>query len=84
MTLELRLAASGGYAPPLPNFQTGIASFLALSARLSWMPVPGNTMTPIGSTSSIAWFRLNGAALACPDFYVLGCSKEIYASQKLL
>ena len=40
-------------APPLPNFQTGMPSFLALSARLSWMPVPGKTMTPIGSTSSI-------------------------------
>ena len=29
------------------------------------MPVPGKTMTPIGSTSSIASLRLNGAALAC-------------------
>jgi hypothetical protein len=40
-------------------------SFLALSARLSWMPVPGQTMTPIGRASSIASFRLKGAALAC-------------------
>ena len=29
------------------------------------MPVPGKCMTPIGSTSSIASLRLNGAALAC-------------------
>ena len=29
------------------------------------MPVPGKTMTPIGSTSSIWSLRLNGAALAC-------------------
>jgi hypothetical protein len=30
-----RLAAHGAHAPPLPNFQTGMPSFLALSARLS-------------------------------------------------
>jgi hypothetical protein len=28
------------------------------------MPVPGATCTPIGNTSSMASFRLNGAALA--------------------
>ena len=43
----------GAYAPPFPNFQTGMPSFLALSAKLSWMPVPGKTMTPIGRMSSI-------------------------------
>jgi hypothetical protein len=30
-----------------------------LSARLSCMPMPGRTMTPICSTSSMASFRLN-------------------------
>jgi hypothetical protein len=49
---------------PLPNFQTGMPSLRALSARVSWMPVPGATSTPIGNTSSMASFRLNGAALA--------------------
>ena len=34
-------------------------SILALSARLSSMPVPGKSMTPIGSTSSMASLRLN-------------------------
>ena len=29
------------------------------------MPVPGKCMTPIGSSSSMASLRLNGAALAC-------------------
>ena len=33
----------GAHAPPSPNFQTGMPSFFALSARLSWMPVPGKT-----------------------------------------
>lgn len=41
----------GAYAPP--NFQTGMPSFLALSARFAEMPEPGKTMTPIGSTSRI-------------------------------
>ena len=54
-----------GYPPPLPKLHTGMPSFLALSARLSWMPVPGNTTTPIGNASSMASLRLNGAALAC-------------------
>ncbi len=44
---------SGAYAPPSPNFHTGMPSFFALSARLSWIPEPGKMMTPIGSTSSI-------------------------------
>ena len=43
----------GAHAPPLPNFQTGMPSLRALSARFSRMPVPGKTMAPIGSTSSI-------------------------------
>ena len=55
-------AVGTAHAPPAPSFQTGRPSFFALSARLPWMPVPGNTMTPIGSTSSIASLRLNGAA----------------------
>src|SRR6516165_8896409 len=55
--------ASGAYAPP--NFQTGMPRRFALSARLSWIPVPGKCMTPIGSSSSMASLRLNGAALAC-------------------
>jgi len=50
------------HAPP--NFQTGMPSFLALSARLAEMPEPGKTMTPIGNTSMIWSLRLNGAALA--------------------
>src|ERR1700676_714092 len=54
----------GAHAPPSPNFQTGIPSFLALSPRLAEMPEPGNTMTPIGRTSRIRSLRLNGAALA--------------------
>ena len=40
-------------------------SFLALSARFSWMPLPGKTSTPTGSTSSMPSLRLKGAALAC-------------------
>src|ERR1700739_2918227 len=48
-----------------PNFQTAIPRRLALSARLSWIPVPGKCMTPIGSSSSMASLRLNGAAFAC-------------------
>jgi MFS superfamily sulfate permease-like transporter len=56
-------ALAAAHAPP--NFQTGMPSFLALSARLSRMPVPGKCITPIGSTSTIASLRLNGAALAC-------------------
>ena len=47
-------AVGTAHAPPAPSFQTGRPSFFALSARLPWMPVPGNTMTPIGCTSSIA------------------------------
>jgi Zn-dependent peptidase ImmA (M78 family) len=56
--------APGGYAP-FSNFRTGMPSFLALSARFSWMPLPGKTRTPTGSTSSMASLRLKGAALAC-------------------
>ena len=41
----------GAYAPP--NVQTGMPSFLALSARLAEMPEPGKTMTPIGTTLRI-------------------------------
>ncbi len=48
-----------------PNFMTGIPSLRALSARLSRMPVSGKWMTPIGSVSSMASLRLEGAALAC-------------------
>jgi hypothetical protein len=29
------------------------------------MPLPGNTMTPIGNAASMASLRLNGAAFAC-------------------
>ena len=58
-------AAYDGDAHAPPNRQTGMPSFLALSARLPWMPVPGKTMTPIGSTSSIWSLRLNGAARPC-------------------
>jgi hypothetical protein len=52
----------GAYAPP--NFQTAMPIRFALSARLSWIPVPGKCMTPIGSSSSMASLRLKGAALA--------------------
>ena len=67
-------ACGGAHAPP--NFQTGMPSFLALSARFAEMPEPGNTMTPIGRTSSIWSLRLNGAApkrfeLLTPRFVVL-------------
>src|SRR3546814_5330289 len=59
------LARDGGaHAPLLPNFQTGIPSLRALSARFSWIPVPGKTRAPIGNTLSIWSLRLNGAALA--------------------
>ncbi|MDU6244365.1 MAG: hypothetical protein E6614_36400, partial [Bradyrhizobium sp.] len=37
---EFLVGRGGAYAPPLPNCQTGIPSLRALSARLSWMPVP--------------------------------------------
>ena len=38
-------------------------SFLALSARLSVMPVPGNTMTACGTSARRRSLRLKGAAL---------------------
>src|SRR5260364_15055 len=62
-----RETRSRRYAPPSPNLQTGIPIRLALSARLSWIPVPGNTMTPIGIIVSMRSLRLNGADLACFD-----------------
>src|SRR5215468_10545922 len=55
----------GAYAPP--NVQTGMPSFLDLSARLAEMPEPGKTMTPIGSTSRSWSLRLKGAALPWRD-----------------
>src|SRR5205823_3052614 len=66
--VQLRLGCldvkhDGAHAPP--NFQTGMPRRRALSARLSWIPVPGKCMTPIGTSSSMASLRLNGAALAC-------------------
>ena len=64
-TASISVGRGGAYAPPLPNCQTEIPSLRALSARLSWMPVPGKTMTPIGITVSMRSLRLNGAALAC-------------------
>jgi hypothetical protein len=57
----------GARAPPFAEFSAGMPSLFALSERLSWMPVPGKGMTPIGRTASIASLRLNGAA-----FGVLG------------
>jgi hypothetical protein len=56
-------AENGAYAPP--NLQTEMPRRFALSARLSWIPVPGKCMTPIGRSSSMASLRLNGAAFAC-------------------
>src|SRR5260370_42451925 len=53
-----------GAHAPLSNFQTGMPSILALSARFAEIPEPGNTMTPIGITASIWSLRRNGAALA--------------------
>ena len=38
-------------------------SFFALSARLTVMPEPGKTTTPVGRISSMRSLRLNGAAL---------------------
>src|SRR5260221_13425535 len=66
----------GAHAPP-SNFQTGMPSFLALSARFAEMPEPGNTMTPIGITASIWSLRRNGAALAWRAY---ACFKEPCAS----
>src|SRR5260370_41978201 len=53
-----------GAHAPLSNFQTGMPSILALSARFAEIPEPGNTMAPIGITASIWSLRGNGAALA--------------------
>jgi len=50
-------------------------SLFALSARLSLIPEPGNTTTPIGSTSSSWSLRLNGAAFLCRVNSGLGVSK---------
>lgn len=55
---------SGAHAPPEPKRQIGMPSLRALSARFSWMPEPGNTMTPIGNISRIWSLRLKGAAFA--------------------
>jgi hypothetical protein len=60
---------SGGYAPPaLRKSKSGMPIALALSARLSVTPVPGNTTMPIGRASSSWSLRLNGAAflMTCP------------------
>src|SRR5579859_8258178 len=54
---------NGAHAPSSPIFQTGMPRWRALSARLAWMPLPGVTSTPIGSASSMASLRLNGADL---------------------
>ena len=62
--LDIGAKIGGAQAPPSSNFQTGMPSFLALSARFAEIPEPGNTMTPIGRISSILSLRLNGAALA--------------------
>ena len=44
---------SGAYAPPaLRQSKSGMPIALALSARLSVTPEPGNTTTPIGRASS--------------------------------
>jgi hypothetical protein len=40
---------SRAHAPPVPNFQTWMPSF----AFWPCLPVPGKTMPPIGSASSI-------------------------------
>src|SRR5262245_12964405 len=54
---------SGAYAPPaLRQSNSGMPIALALSARLSVTPEPGNTTTPIGSASNSWSLRLNGAA----------------------
>jgi hypothetical protein len=45
--------------------ESGMPRRFGLSARLSWIPVPGKCMTPIGNNSSMASLRLKGAALAC-------------------
>ena len=42
----------GESAHPDLKSNSGMPSFLALSARLSEMPEPGNTTTPIGRVSS--------------------------------
>src|ERR1700730_2870208 len=75
--MQLRLGRvgreqSGAHAPP--NFQTGMPSRFALSARLSWIPVPGKCMTPIGSSSSMASLRLNGAAMDQDHVGMLGAN----------
>ena len=58
-----RTGKSGAYAPPaLRQSNSGMPIALALSARLSVTPEPGNTTTPIGRASSSWSLRLNGAA----------------------
>ena len=53
----------GAYAPPaLRQSNSGMPIALALSARFSVTPEPGNTTTPIGRASSSWSLRLNGAA----------------------
>lgn len=51
--------------PPPRKSISGMPRRFALSARLSVTPEPGKTTTPIGTASSSASLRLNGAALAC-------------------
>ena len=55
---------SDAHAPPSSNFHTGMPKFRALSARLAEIPEPGKTITPIGSTSSMASLRLKGAVFS--------------------
>ena len=56
---------ASAYALCVSNRHTGMPILRALSARFSTIPEPGKTMMPIGSASSIASLRLNGAAFLC-------------------
>ena len=53
-------------APPhAAAWRTGIPICRALSTRLPVTPLPAKAITPLGSRSSSASLRLNGAALPC-------------------
>ena len=60
---ELVPQGKGRLRAPRRTASRGCPMALALSARFSLIPLPGNRITPIGRVSSILSLRLNGAAL---------------------
>ena len=65
MQLHLGGVEDGRSASRAAEFPDGNAEPLRLVGEVVLDSVPGKCKTPIGSSSSMASLRLNGAALAC-------------------